>query len=198
MSDYYDPVRHLGDPVAHQKMYDFERDMIRAKNPLNQDFTFFYDSLPVTVPANSTKDMERYFFRRFIENMIGHIYNQVTEEKFAKAEEAFQRTHPDVIDDPYLINDKIWLKLPRADNREFQQKVYNDCFVGVVSKFGSNRVVRQVQNNGQLDTNTPLFQQLINAEKRLIDDVIDEEVSSSIPPEPVATEPLIPQEAPLG
>lgn len=195
MADYYDPVRHLGDPVAHQKMYDFERDIIRAKNPLNQDFVFFYDSLPHTIPANATKDMDRYLFRRYIENMIGHIYNQITEAKFAKAEEAFQRTHPDVIDDPYLINDKIWLKLPRADNRDFQKKVYDDCFVAVVSKFGSDRVVKQVQNNGALDTNTPLFQQLINAEKRSLDDIVPEEQSPVVETQPLPTEPLTAQEA---
>lgn len=163
-------------------MYDFERDIIRAKNPLNADFTFQYDSLPHTVAANSTKDMERYLFRIYLWNMIGHIYNQITEAKFDEFHDKFTRTHPDVIDDPYLLNEKIWLKLPRADNPEFQKKVFTDCMVGVVSKFGSNRQLPQ-QAKGQLDPNTPLFQSLINDYKTV--GLIEESA-----PTPAATEPL--------
>lgn len=167
MPEYLDPVRYLGNMANHQKMYDFERDILRVKNPLNEDFTFVYDMLPITVPAQGTKDIERYLVRRYIWAIIGHIYNQITAEKFEKAHEAFTRTHPDVIDDPYLLNEQIWLKLPRPDNAEFQQKVINDCIVGVVTKYGSNRQILNKPKNGQLDPNTPLYQTLIDGFKTL-------------------------------
>lgn len=173
MPEYLDPTRYLGNVQNHQKMYDFERDILRVRNPLNEDFEFIYDSMPVVVPASGTKDMERYLVRRYIWAMIGHIYNQITEDKYEKAHASFTRTHPDVIDDPYLINEKIWLKLPRADNPEFQQKVIKDCVIGVVSKFGTNRMVAG-KPKGALDPNTPLFQQLINDFKTI--DGLDEPV----------------------
>src|ERR1017187_7277337 len=123
MPEWLDPVKYLGSQQNHQKAYEFERDIIRAKNSLNADFNWQYDGLPEVVPALSTVDMERYKFRRYVEAMISHVFNQVTELKFSKAHEAFTRTHPDVIDDPYLINEQIWLKLPRIDDPTFQKQV---------------------------------------------------------------------------
>lgn len=192
MPEFLDPVRYLGNMQNHQRMYDFERDILRVKNPLNTDFTFIYDMMPITVPANGTKDMERYLVRRYIWNMIGHIYNQITEAKVEKATEAFQRTHPDVIDDPYLINEKIWLKLPRVDNPEFQQKVIKDCVVGVVSKFGSNRTLPNRPTNGLLDPNTPLYEQLINDFKVV---GVPEEAGSPAPFNPQEPLPAVPASA---
>lgn len=178
----------------HQKMYDFERDILRVKNPLSADFTFIYDGMPVTVPALGTKDMERYLFRRFLWAIMAQIYDQITEAKFEKAHESFTRTHPDVIDDPYLINEKIWLKLPRFDNPEFQKKVHDDCYVGVVSKFGSNRMVLNKPKNGQLDPNTPLFQQLINDDKELLLDEPAAPLPPLMPTEPLPTAPATAEE----
>jgi hypothetical protein len=188
MPEYLDPTRYLGNQQNHQKMYDFERDILRVKNPLTTDFTFIYDMMPVVVPANGTKDMERYLVRRYVWNIIGHIYNQITEAKVEKATEAFQRTHPDVIDDPYLINEKIWLKLPRVDNPEFQRKIIADCVLGVVSKFGANRVVANAPKNGQLDPSTPLFEQLINDFKTVgVDEAASAPPASSTPNDPLPT-----------
>jgi hypothetical protein len=195
MPEYLDPTRYLGNQQNHQKMFDFERDILRVKNPLNTDFTFQYDSMPITIPASGTKDMERYLVRRYVWNIIGHIYNQITSDKFEKAHEAFTRTHPDVIDDPYLINEKIWLKLPRVDNPEFQAKIIKDCVLGVVSKFGTNRIVN-TPKNGQLDPNTPLFQQLINDFKMVgVDDVPAEPQAPLQPNEPLPVAPATTEEA---
>jgi hypothetical protein len=182
MPEYYDPVKHLGNPINHQKMYDFERDILRVKNPLNTDFTFIYDQIPITVPANGTRDMERYLVRRFIWNMIGHIYNQITEKKYAEAEANLKKTNPLDVEDPYFVNEKIWLRIPRADNPEFQQKIIKDCVVCVVSKFGANRQLPLQPKNGQLDPNTPLYDQLINDFKMV---GVPEE-----PAQPLASEPL--------
>lgn len=173
MAEWQDTTRYLGNMQNHQKMYDFARDILRVKNPLNSDFTFIYDQIPYTVPANGTKDMERYLVHKYIADIMGHIYNQLTEARFEKAQEAFQRTHPDVIDDPYLMNEKIWLKLPRADNPEFQTKIIKDCIIGVVSKFGTNRIVANKPQNGQLDPNTPLYSQLINDFKTVVPGEMD-------------------------
>lgn len=177
----------------HQKMYDFERDILRVKNPLNQDFTFIFDAMPIIIPSLGTRDMERYYVRRYVEAMIGHIYNQITEQRYDKAHEAFSRTHPDVIDDPYLLNEKIWLKLPRSDNPEFQKKVIDDCIVGLVRKFGSNRVVPKVVENGKLDPNTQLFQTLIDGFKTIIPDNKTKEQSvqsQSLQDKPLQDKPL--------
>ncbi len=154
----------------HQKMYDFERDILRVKNPLQEDFEFVYDMLPIIVSAGGTKDMERYLVRRYIWNMIGHLYNIFAADKMEKAEEAFRRTHPDVMDDPYLINQQIYLKMKRADDPLFQETVIKDCVIGVVSKYGSNRQIPKVANSGKLDANTPLYQSLIDGFKTLVDD----------------------------
>lgn len=191
MADYYDPVKHLGPAINHQKMYDFERDIIRAKNPLNQDFVFVYDLLPQPpIPKNGTKDMERYLFRRYVYSMMQHIFNQLTEARYIKAEDAFQRNHPDVIDDPYLLNEKIWLKLPRFDDPTFQRQVHDDCYMGVVTKFGSNRVIPNRPNPGQLDPNTPLYQHLINEDKMIIGGEDEMEAATEAPLQHPANEPL--------
>lgn len=170
MAEYLDPVRYLGNMANHQKMYDFERDILRVKNPLNEDFTFIYDMMPITVPAGGTKDMERYLARHYVKEMIGHIYNQINADRMEKAHEAFKRNHPDVIDDPYLLNEQIYLKLPRSDNPEFQKKVVADCIVGVVAKYGTNRQIPRAAQTGKLDPNTPLFQTLIDGFKSLVDE----------------------------
>lgn len=178
MPDYIDPVRYRGNMTNHQKMYDFERDTLRVKNPLDTDFTFIYDQIPVTVVSMGTKDMERYFVRRYIDAMIGHIYNIFAEKKMTDAEESFRRTHPDVMDDPYLINQQIYLKMKRSDDPEFQKKVIADCIVGVVKKYGSDRQLPKQVINGRLDPNTPLYQSLIDGFKTITD-------------EPVNTDPVI-------
>jgi hypothetical protein len=169
MPEFLDPVRYLGNMSNHQKMYDFERDMIRVRNPLQEDFEFVYDMLPIVVPAQGTKDMERYLVRRYVWNMIGHIYNIFAEEKMKKAEEAFRRNHPDVMDDPYLINTQIYDKMKQADDPEFQKKVIADCVIGVVSKYGSDRKPPKAVNSGRLDPDTPLYQSLIDGFKTLVD-----------------------------
>ena len=177
-----DPVRYRGDLTTHQKMYDFERDILRVKNPLDKDFTFIYDGLPITVPAQGTKDMERYFVRNYIFNMIGHIYNLFAEEKMKSAEESFKRTHPDIMDDPYLINTQIYDKMKRSDNPEFQKKVIADCIVGVVKKYGSDRQLPRSVENGKLDPNTPLYMSLIDGFKTLTtDDTLKEEPKTEEP-----------------
>ncbi len=190
MPDYLDPTRYLGNIQNHQRMYEFERDILRVKNPLDADFTFIYDMLPIVVPANGTRDMERYLFRRYLWQMMGHIYNQLTEDRFEVAHEKFSKSHPDVLEDPYLLNEQIWLRLPRFDDPEFQRKVHDDCLVGVVTKFGANRVLPNAPKNGQLDPNTPLFQQLINEDKSLIDGSLPDEVELTTPTQamPAATE----------
>jgi hypothetical protein len=170
MAEWEDPVKFRGNMTNHQKMYDFERDILRVKNPLDTDFTFIYDQLPVTVIAHGTKDMERYFVRRYIDQMIGHIYNLFAEKKMVEAEETFKRTHPDIMDDPYLINQQIYLKMKRSDDPEFQKKVIADCIVGVVKKYGSDRQLPRGVENGRLDPNTPLYMSLIDGFKTLADD----------------------------
>jgi hypothetical protein len=162
-----DPVKHLGNPVNHQKMYDFERDILRVKNPLTTDFEFVYDMLPIVVPAQGTRDMERYLVRNYIWAMIGHIYQLFAAKKMVDAEDSFRRTHPDVMDDPYLINTQIYDKMKRADNPEFQKKVIDDCIVGVVRKYGSDRQLPKQIQNGQLDPNTPLYMSLIDGFKTI-------------------------------
>jgi len=192
MSDAYDPVRHIGPAINQQKMYDFERDILRVKNPLNAAFTFEYDGLPRTIEANGTKDWERYLVRRYIWNMIGHIYNQYAEKKMTDMEESFKRTHPDVIDDPYLLNEQIYLKMKRADDPAFQQKVIDDCIVGLVSKFGQNRVLdKRPVNNGKLDPNSPLYMDLIDGIKTIDPNLQNVQPLAPIQPQ-VATTPVIP------
>lgn len=194
MSDAYDPVRHLGNPQHHQRMYDFERDVLRVKNPLNTDFEFIYDSIAIIVPAGRTKDMERYLVRRFIWNMIGHIYNQFAEKKMKDAEEAFKRTHPDIMEDPYLINTQIYDKMKRADDKQFQKQVIKDCIVGLVSRFGANRVVAQKPQNGRLDPNTQLYEQLINDFKTVIPNTTEQPLAE-VPLMADQTQPLESQPA---
>jgi len=169
MPEYIDPTRFLGNQANHQKMYEFEHDMMRVRNPLDQDFEFVFDGLPKIVSAKGTADMERYFVRRYIDAMIGHIYNLFAEKKMVEAEETFKRVHPDVMDDPYLINQQIYLKMKRSDDPELQKKVIKDCIVGVVKKYGSDRPLPKTETNGRLDPNTPLYQSLIDGFKTVGD-----------------------------
>ena len=182
MSEVSDPTRYLGNQQNHQRMYDFERDIVRVKNPLSADFTFVYDLMPISVPANGTKDMERYLFRRFLWAMMGEIHNQLTEKRMKEAGEKFSKSHPDALEDPYLLNTQIYDRLPRFDNAEFQKKVHDDCYVGLVSKFGANRTLPNRPTNGQLDPNTPLYQQLVNDDKQLIDEVVTTSVETETQP----------------
>lgn len=168
MPVYDDTVRFRGNTANHQKMYEFERDILRVKNPLDEDFTFIYDQQPTTVPANGTLDMKRYLVRRYIDAMIGRIYQLFASKKMADSEEAFRRTHPDVMDDPYLINTQIYDKIKRQDDPELQKKVIADCIVGVVKKFGSDRQLVKPGTNGRLDPNTPLYMSLIDGFKTVV------------------------------
>lgn len=163
-------------------MYDFERDILRVKNPLDEDFTFIYDQMPKVVPAKGTADMERYFVRRYIDAMMGHIYNLFAEKKMHDAEESFRRVHPDVMDDPYLINTQIYDKMKRSDNPDFQRQVIADCIVGVVKKYGSDRQLPAKSANGRLDPNTPLYQSLIDGFKTVGN---EEEVPETSPEAPL-------------
>lgn len=195
MPEYLDPVRYLGNMANHQKMYDFERDILRVKNPLEEDFTFVYDQMPIVVPAHGTRDMERYLVRRYIWAMIDHIYQQINSEKMQKALTSFEKSNPDAIIDPYLVNEQIYLKLPRSDNPEFQQKVIQDCIVGLVAKHGSNRVAPKGPKNGQLDPNTPLYQTLIDGFKTV---GVDEAPAISTQTPPVQTQSPINASQQLG
>jgi hypothetical protein len=170
MPEYNDPTRYFGDITIHQKMYDFERDILRVKNPLDEDFVFIYDQLPITVSSKGTKDMERYYVRNYISAMIGHIYNLFAEKKMTEMEEVYKRTHPDVMDDPYLINQQIYLKMKRSDDPKFQKQVIDDCIVGVVKKYGSDRQMPKPVSNGKLDPNEPLYQSLIDGFKTVIEE----------------------------
>lgn len=178
MADFDDTTRFLGNTANHQKMYDFERDILRVKNPLDEDFTYIYDRMPITVISHGTKDMERYFVRRYIDAMIGHIYNLFAEAKMAEAEAAFKKTHPDIMDDPYLINQQIYLKMKRSDDPAFQKKVIDDCIVGVVTKYGSDRQLPKQIENGKLNPNTQLYQSLIDGFKTVDDNMVKDKPAS--------------------
>ncbi|HEX9059100.1 MAG TPA: hypothetical protein VF941_02880 [Clostridia bacterium] len=186
MAEFYDPLKHLGDPLQHQKMYDFERDILRVKNPLNTEFTFYYDLLPHTIPVGATKDMERYLVRNFIFHMMQHIYNQMATHEMEEKEQAFRKMHPDTIEDPYLRNTQIYDKMKRFDDPTFQQQVVKDCILGVVKKFGRDRVLPPQQKQGSLDPNTPLYMSLIDKFSTQLEDI------PAQPEHPVAQEAIQP------
>ena len=175
MAEFFDPLKQLGDPLQHQKIYDFERDILRVKNPLDTDFVFTYDLLPQTVYAGQTKDMERYLVRRFIWGMMGHIYNQFASKAMQDYEAKFEKMHPDTISDAYIRNTQIYDKIKRVDDPLFQEQVVKDCILGVVSKFGRDRVLPTVRNSGQVDPNTPLYMSLIDKFSTSLDDTSPKE-----------------------
>lgn len=175
-----DPTRTGGNLEIHRKMYFYSRDVIRIKNPLEEDFRFKYDSIWNAVKAGETKDVERYLAEAFLDAISQKIIGDMIAAQAQAAIDEFSKTNKNLLVDKYIENREIWMKLPRTDNRDLLAKIAKDCVVGLVEKFGEEREIPQ-EEKAKLNPNTPLYQELMN-------ELTKQRVTDSLPQAPIINE----------
>lgn len=156
---YLDPTKYGGEYQNHEKMQFAARDIIRVKNPLDGDFRFKYDSVFHTVKAGQTKDFERYLAIHYCDTIAQHIIGIMIGEQGQKSVKQYASMNPQLLLDKYIENRQVWDKMPRLDDVELNAKIWSDCWVGLVEKYGEDREVPEA-DKPRLQMGSSLQQQL--------------------------------------
>ena len=171
--------------LTQREMYRKSRDVIRVYNPLNETFRFYWDGFPQSVPAKSTKDMERYlanhYFKYISQRIIGDLIIKRGNELLTKHKKS---TGSDYLD-KYTENREIWDKTPKLDDPELLASIHKDVILGLVEEYGMD-FPEDIEQQPVADTRDIYTKILDAGERRVSDDV----------PEPVQPEPRPLRQAP--
>ena len=133
---------------VNQEIERRSKDIYRCYNPLDIDFKFKQDSVWFKIPAKGFKEWEAYlaghYYKKISEYIIGQL---ISEQGEAMLEERRTKGLADFLN-KYDENRAIWDNVPRMDNKELLQTVYDQTVVGLVEEYGmeSSPVEEQVQN----------------------------------------------------
>lgn len=167
MAEYDDPTRYGGDRVAHKKMFDFARDTIRVTNPLDTEFRWKYDSKWFVMKPGETRDEERYWTDHYAKTLADYILGQLIDKKAENAITEQARGNSDILYDKYIENMRVWMRLPRKDDKTLLEQVMRTIVVGLVKKYGADEALppeeeRQTGNFRDKSFEQQLLEELSN------------------------------------
>lgn len=129
------PVEEAWHAEQERKKYD----IIRVKNPTNQDFYVKYDTGRYQkIPANSTVDVPRYIATRYIthqKDAIIHAMSQTKHDEYMKEREAKglprYKSKWEENEETYSSSE-----YPKTNDDKLMEQVISDLWVGLVYEFG--------------------------------------------------------------
>lgn len=129
------------------------QDTIRVKNPTNQDFTFYWDSLPHTVRSGEEADMERWMAYHYAKKIIVAIVNS----KITKVKEGDVYRDSLKTNDPNLSRKLLplvllyvvrrWIETPPVEKNKIDGREFS------VENFEIGDKPRQVNQRIELESN---------------------------------------------
>lgn len=152
---------------VNQEIERRAKDIYRCYNPLEIDFKFKQDSVWFKIPAHGYKEWEAYLSGHYYKKMAEYIIGQLIDEQGSRMIEERRAKGLAEFLNSYDENRAIWDNVPRMDNRELLQKVFDEVIVGLVEEFGSEPmpIEEQVkQNRADLSMFEQIFQD--NAKKK--------------------------------
>jgi hypothetical protein len=138
-------------------------DIIRVKNPTNQDFYVEYDiNQHQRIPANSTIDIPRYIATRYVSHMKDKIvhdrsqkmHDDTVKERGAKGFPNYKSKWEEN-EETYNSAD-----YPKSNDPKVIIPIINDLWVGLVYEFGKDTLPLQDSRSGEVNL-TPVEQQVI-------------------------------------
>ncbi len=156
-----------------REMYRKSRDLIRVYNPLERSFRFMYDGFWHSVPANGTKDIERYLARHyFIKISEVIIGNEIIKRGEAMLKERSDKGFQPFLD-KYEENKAIWDKTPKLNDPDLLRKIADLVILGLVEEYGMDVEDERSRENEKGYDPRPLADQVLDSvEKKIVDDEV--------------------------
>lgn len=162
------PIEEAWHIEQERKKYD----IIRVKNPTNQDFYVMYDlNQHQKIPANSTVDIPRYIATRYITHMKDNIVNvtvkQMHDRDMAERKEKGMTTFKSKWEE----NEETYLtaEYPKTNDPTVMEKIIGDLWIGLVYEFGRDIPPSDIDpRSGEVDLTPPEMKILEGLEKRRV------------------------------
>jgi len=166
-------------------------DIIRVKNPTNEDFYIEYDTNQYQkVPANATIDIPRHMAVRYIVHMKDKIINgraQKMHDDYLKEREAKGLAR---YTNKYEENKETYetAPYPKTDDPKLIKELFDELWVGVVNEAGKDRLPQVVDSrSGEVD--------MRSAETQVMDTLANKRVAmTDMPPMQVNQVPTPPEQ----
>lgn len=178
------PIEEAWHKEQERKKYD----IIRVKNPTNDDFYVMYDvNQHQKVPANSVIDVPRYIATRYVQ----HMKDKIVHERAQKMHDAFiaERTKKGLpaYTDKAVENNETYLRqdFPKTNDPKIIEELANELWVGIVHEFGRDVPPPMAnESSGQINLTAPEMQALEKLEHKRVTDTPMEVRSQAYVPEP--------------
>lgn len=156
------PVEEAWHTEQKRKMYD----IIRVKNPTNEDFYVEYDTNQhQRIPANSTIDIPHYIAIRYVNHMKDHLIHREAQEMHdTQLAERDKKGLPRYTD-KYTENKETYetTPYPKTNDPIKIGEIYDELWVGMVYEFGRDKLpTSQDPRSGEVNI-TPVEQQALEA-----------------------------------
>lgn len=192
------PVEEAWHNEQRRKQYD----IIRVKNPTNQDFYVMYDvNQYQKIPANSTLDVPRYIAIRYVQHQKDNIINAMIKKKHDDhmAERAAKgmpnfKSKWEENEETYSSAD-----YPKTNDPELMAQIMDELWVGLVHEFGRDVPPQAFDPRaGEVDLTPPEMKILEGLDKRRVTTTeapVQQYGSAPIstPPPMIPQEPQVPQ-----
>ena len=191
------PLEEAWHSAQERKKYD----VIRVKNPTNEDFYVKYDiGKYQKVPANSTIDIPRYMATRYVEHMKDKIVHDKAQKMHdAQIAEKDKKGLP-VYTDKYTENKETYetANYPKTDNPAVIAPIFDELWVGVVHEFGLDQPPTNQPKPGEVDMATASQKILDGLDKKRVP--MNERATEAFQPQSYQppTQPIAPQPSPFA
>ncbi len=142
---------NLPDPAGDMARRELEyrsKDIIHVFNPLTEDFRYKWDSTWFMVPAQGSKEIERYLAMKYVHDICEYIIGNKIVEKGNKILEKHEDYGPNAFADEYTKQMKVWRSIDTNQSREEMVKqILPSLQIYVVSRYGEDWV--EPDRNGQ-------------------------------------------------
>lgn len=172
----------------HTEQRRRQYDIIRVKNPTNDDFYVEYDvNQHQRVPANSTVDVPRYIATRYVSHMKDKIVHDLS-----------QKMHDDTIKErnakgfpnyksKWEENEETYnsADYPKSNDPKIIVPLINELWVGLVYEFGKDTLPPQDSHSGEVNL-SPIEQQVIEQmETKRVDPADAPVIQQNFQPQPI-------------
>jgi hypothetical protein len=160
--------------LFHRELERRSLDIIRVKNPDNQDFLIEWDKRYWRVKAQGTLDVPRYIAIKYCKDKAVDTINKVNEKMHNKDMEERTAKGLPAFESKWHEEQATYAqpRYPKTNDRELLSKLYSEYWLGLVYEYGKDSPMQsQPQENEELDM-TPIELKIIrDLENRKVDAV---------------------------
>lgn len=148
--------------VFHRELERRSLDIIRVKNPDNEDFFVEWDKRHWNVKAQGTLDVPRYIAIKYCKDKAVDVINKLNDKMHASDIEDRAKKGLPAFESKWHEAQATTEqpRYPRTNDKELLSKLYSEYWVGLVYEYGKDEPMQQTQATEELDM-TPVELKII-------------------------------------